>query len=605
MVVAAYALLLAFLIGPVKHVAGQSNLEIVEKNLAEGKKFLEEGNYYAAYMDFRTAMKFAEKEAEESGHTEENMDKIFEARKLKDSTGELLEDQYNNFRVEIERLENEIAGLENNRNLLSGELEKTKTELEEERRQLKRQIRRGEAQRMILLAFQELESGAPEDALALAFLASKLAEADTLVQQPSVKRAFGDAVYQIQKQILASRPGNLITARFSPSGEQLLTAYHDGTIQHWVTTGDGFVPDTIINRRAYLLSANFSKDGQYMYAAFTGKDANLTVWPVTDGTSGPVSKEQLKIRGAAFLEDGTRLLSWSRDGHAYLWNTKDESVLRLPHEAPVQGAGFNADGDLFFTRGNNNRVIIWDGSGKRIDEIQHDRYIYSASFSPDGAHLLTASADKTARLWSADNSSSKILEGHSDFVTKALFNHNGERLLTTSTDSTARFWNLNGDSIWVLAGHDGWIVDATFSRDDKTILTRTSGQTPMLWDLQRQGSTALSGHRGKVLAASFSPDDRYVLTASEDRTAKLWDLSGNIIMNLTDFEEPVVAIDFSADGKHFLAADRQGNIVVCRLPSVVRTEMEEAGFRPSTARLSRYGIRPDWESFFDIELKKP
>jgi WD40 repeat protein len=588
-----YAALAGVLIGGNGHLFAQSSFN---EDMEAGRQFLQQKDYLNAYLKFQAA-------EEKAGPN----DDLLSASNMVIDVWGALQNEYEAFESQIASLNQRISSLQGQSRDLSDSLAVTRERLSEERRRLKRQIQRAEAQRLTLLAFRETEKGDAEGALALSFLASKLAEKDRLIHQSSLERAFGDAVFQLFRQEILTQGSELLTARFSPVGQQLLVAYHNGALQRWRLSGDTYAIEDSLLRDGYLLSTGFSEDGHLVYAAYRDIGAGVRVWPVAADTlfhlpEGPVQD----VNGAAFLNDSERLLAWSRDGNAYLWNLENDSVEVLKHGFPVQGAAGATGGHLFLTRGNDNRVVIWDGAGRKMDEIQHERYVYSAAFSPDGKHILTASADKTAILWSAGSQAqASPLTGHHNYVTKAIFNHHGDRLLTTSADSTARLWDLDGDLLLMMEGHDGWVVDAAFAPDDNWAFTRTNGWTPMLWDLENQTPIPLSGHRGKVRAAAFSPGGRYILTASDDGTAKLWDYSGNIVMNLTGFDGPVLAVDFSADGKFLLAGCQQGRVVICPLPNVVMSGMEAKGFRPTSTQIIRYGIRPDWERFFDVDLKKP
>ena len=121
----------------------------------------------------------------------------------------------------------------------------------------------------------------------------------------------------------------------------------------------------------------------------------------------------------------------------------------------------------------------------------HTAAVYQAVFSPDGRRVLTASADKSARLWEAENGKLLgIFQGHTDKIYRAVFSPDGRRVLTASSDNTARLWEADGGKLL-----------ATFQ-----------------------------GHTGRVQSAVFSPDGRRVLTGSGDNTARLWEAeSGELL----------------------------------------------------------------------------
>src|SRR5262249_16865412 len=64
-------------------------------------------------------------------------------------------------------------------------------------------------------------------------------------------------------------------------------------------------------------------------------------------------------------------------------------------------AAFNQDGTHIVTASRDHTARLWNGtSGKPLGEVMpHHDDVYQAAFSPDGERVVTASKDKTARLW--------------------------------------------------------------------------------------------------------------------------------------------------------------------------------------------------------------
>ena len=109
--------------------------------------------------------------------------------------------------------------------------------------------------------------------------------------------------------------------------------------------------------------------------------------------------------GAVFSADQQRILTWSLDGTARLWDAADGQPVGQP--------------------------------------MQHEKSVSGAVFSADQQRILTWSSDGTARLWSAGNQALITVFPHAGTVNKAMFDASEQRVLTASEDGTARLWNVS------------------------------------------------------------------------------------------------------------------------------------------------------------------
>ena len=68
------------------------------------------------------------------------------------------------------------------------------------------------------------------------------------------------------------------------------------------------------------------------------------------------------VSGAAFTKDETRILTWSGDGTARLWEAKDGSPIGQPmkHDSDVYGAAFTKDETRILTWSHDGTVRLWN-----------------------------------------------------------------------------------------------------------------------------------------------------------------------------------------------------------------------------------------------------
>ena len=78
----------------------------------------------------------------------------------------------------------------------------------------------------------------------------------------------------------------------------------------------------------------------------------------------PLRHEGAAVLGAAFNGDESRILTWSGDNTARLWDaaTGQEVVAPLRHEGTWSGAAFNGDESRILTWSGDNTARLWDAA---------------------------------------------------------------------------------------------------------------------------------------------------------------------------------------------------------------------------------------------------
>lgn len=129
------------------------------------------------------------------------------------------------------------------------------------------------------------------------------------------------------------------------------------------------------------------------------------------------------VRGAKLVSEGARLLTWSEDGTARLWDVEQGQELKqFKHDNWVYGAELVADGTRLLTWSDDGTARLWDvEQGQELKQFKHESGVVGAELVSDGARLLTWSKDGTARLWDTDTSvplDRRILEWQVQTATK-------------------------------------------------------------------------------------------------------------------------------------------------------------------------------------------
>ena len=183
------------------------------------------------------------------------------------------------------------------------------------------------------------------------------------------------------------------------------------------------------------------------------------------------------VLGAQFNGDESRILTWSLDGTARLWDAATGTQIGQPlhHEARVWGALFNGGERSILTWSEDRTARLWDAaSGAQIGQpMYHEDDVLGARFNNDKNRILTWSLDGTARLWDvATGTQIGQPLRHEASVWGALFSGGERRVLTWSSDGTARLWDVDtGVQIGQPLRHEASVWGALFNGDETRILT--------------------------------------------------------------------------------------------------------------------------------------
>ncbi|PCC75646.1 WD40 repeat [Nannocystis exedens] len=254
--------------------------------------------------------------------------------------------------------------------------------------------------------------------------------------------------------------------------------------------------------------------------------------PAAAATSpaGPAARA-LALAGAAapslFVGAGPNghVLTVTRTGALQGWD-----AARRPLEPRPLGPGAAAaavSGDLA-----RAAVALPDGA-RLIDLAEgtsrpltgHRGSVTALAFSPDGRLLATGAADRTARLYRADDPAAAAREfgPHSGSVTVLAFAPDGQRLATGSWDRRVRVWPLDGGAPTILEEHSGPVRALAWRPDGAALATASDDATVRVWPLDgRDEPVVLTGHQGPVRALAWSPAGPHLASAGDDGQLRLW-----------------------------------------------------------------------------------
>jgi WD40 repeat protein/serine/threonine protein kinase len=194
-----------------------------------------------------------------------------------------------------------------------------------------------------------------------------------------------------------------------------------------------------------IVSAQFSPDGNQILTASWDNSARL--WDARTGGRLLKLVHGDEIFFAKFNADGSQILTSCRDGSARLWDARTGRLLaaRFGHGIFFpRSAQWSRDGTRLLTASDDGTARVWDvRTGERLGEVIHEYPMVSAQFSLDEERILTSSMDRTARLWDARTGQPLAepwkLGQHGDY--HAQFGPGDRRILTSGEDE-AWVWDM-------------------------------------------------------------------------------------------------------------------------------------------------------------------
>ena len=187
--------------------------------------------------------------------------------------------------------------------------------------------------------------------------------------------------------------------KFSPDGQFLAVANHNGTLSVWdVASRKQLYAISIGGQDSDVYSSSFSADGSML--ATGGPDNVVKIWKTTTGRLlHALTGHRDDVSALAFSPDGKTLATASYDFSLRLWDTdtwKSRAEIENAFSARVFALAYDPTGAHFAAVGFENEVTIRDAAGQPFVSLPGSDSGWSLCFSPDG-RLLAIGGNRKGR----------------------------------------------------------------------------------------------------------------------------------------------------------------------------------------------------------------
>ncbi|OMJ12460.1 U5 small nuclear ribonucleoprotein 40 kDa protein [Smittium culicis] len=318
---------------------------------------------------------------------------------------------------------------------------------------------------------------------------------------------------------MSGHDGEVLSCRFSPSGNEFASSSMDKTIYLWKTFGTNENYGVIRAHSNAVLQVQWSFDGERLYSV--SADKSVVISDAVTGKSLKRYKEHSGIVNSTCAQSrysgGADILSsGSDDGFVLIWDSRQKkSTSQIEYKLPITSVAYSLAGDTIFAGSIDGNISAFD------------------------VRKLNDKDNKPQPVF--------VLRGHQDTILGLQTSpKTGNFLISTSADNTVNKWNIRPFAVSqearlervffgaLLSSPNSSIsnnlIRPAISYDETRVSTGTADRCVAVWDIQTSAMTyKLPGHKGIVNQVDFHPKEPVLLSASSDKTLFIGELDSTAI----------------------------------------------------------------------------
>lgn len=281
---------------------------------------------------------------------------------------------------------------------------------------------------------------------------------------------------------LSGHSGEVLAARFDPSGQHIASGGMDRNILLWRTSGDCENHGILSGHKGAILDLQWSRDSRNLFSA--SADMHIASWDLETGQR--IRRHQGHEEVINALDISRRgeeiLFSASDDGYIGIWDPRQKKAVDfIETQFPVTALALAEAGNELYSGSIDNDIKVWDLRKKQVaySLIGHTDTITSLAVSPDAQTLLSNSHDSTVRTWdirpfAPTERHIKTYDGASagmdKYLIRATWDTHGKRIAAGSGDRSVVIWEAStGRLLQKLPGHKGSVNDVRFAPNDEPL----------------------------------------------------------------------------------------------------------------------------------------